>query len=166
MPWVTHEFLFHKILIYSSNIYKKRYEALPLQSFFMQTWEVLRTIHIVSKPSIPSISRTLHITIQATAAAAKSLQLCPTLCDPIDSSPPDSPVPGILQARRLEWVAISFSNSWKWKVKGKSLSHVQLFVNPWSAAFQAPPSIGFASQEYWSRVPSPSPTIQATIIKQ
>ena len=51
------------------------------------------------------------ITAAATAAAAKSLQLCPTLCDPIDSSPPGSPVPGILQARTLEWVAISFSNA-------------------------------------------------------
>ena len=88
-----------------------------------------------------------------TAAAAKSLQSCPTLCDPIDGSPPDSPVPGILQARTLEWVAISFSNAWKWKVKGKSLSHVQLFVTPWTAAHQAPPSMGFSRQEYWSGVP-------------
>ena len=60
------------------------------------------------------------------AAAAKSLQLCPTLCDPRDGSPPGSPIPGILQARTLEWVAISFSNAWKWKVKVKSLSRVQL----------------------------------------
>ena len=77
------------------------------------------------------------------AAAAKSLQLCPTLCDPIDGSPPGSPVPGILQARTLEWVAISFSNVWKWKVKVKSLSRVQLFATPWTAAYQAPPSMGF-----------------------
>ena len=62
------------------------------------------------------------------AAAAKSLQLCPTLCDPIDSSPPGSSVPGILQARILEWIAISFSNAWKWKMKAKSLSHIQLYV--------------------------------------
>ena len=68
------------------------------------------------------------------AAAAKWLQSCLILCDPIDSSPPGSPVPGILQARTLEWVAISFSNTWKWKVKGKSLSRVQLFVTPWTAA--------------------------------
>ena len=74
------------------------------------------------------------------AAAAKSLQLCPTLCDPIGISPPGSPVPGILQARTLEWVAISFSNAWKWKVKGKSLSRAQLFATPWTAAHQAPPS--------------------------
>ena len=77
------------------------------------------------------------------AAAAKSLQSCPTLCSPIDGSPPGSAVPGILQARTLEWVAISFSNAWKWKVKMKSLSRVQLFATPWTAAYQAPPSMGF-----------------------
>ena len=77
----------------------------------------------------------------AAAAAAKSLQLCPTLCDPIDGSPPGFPVPGILQARTLEWVAISFSNAWKWKVKVKSLSRVQLLATPWTAAYQAPPSM-------------------------
>ena len=92
----------------------------------------------------------------STAAAAKSLQSCPTLCDPIDSSPPGSPVPEILQARTLEWVAISFSNAWKWKVKGKSLSRVRLFATPWTAAHQAPPSMGFSRQEYWSGVPLPS----------
>ena len=76
----------------------------------------------------------------AATAAAKSLQSCPTLCDPIDSSPPGSPVPGILQARTLEWVAISFFNAWKWKVKVKSLSSVWLLATPWTA--QAPPSVG------------------------
>ena len=86
-------------------------------------------------------------------AAAKLLQSCPILCDPIDSSPPDSPVPGILQARTLEWVAISFSNAWKWKVKVKSPSRVQLSVTPWTAAHQAPLSMGFSRQEYWSGVP-------------
>ena len=90
------------------------------------------------------------------AAAAKSLQSCPTLCDPIDGSPPGSPVPGILQARTLEWVTISFSNAWKWKVKGKLLSRVQLFATPWTAAHQAPPSMGFSRQEHWSGVPLPS----------
>ena len=89
------------------------------------------------------------------AAAAKSLQSCPTLCDPIDGSPPSPTVPGILQARTLEWVAISFSNAWKWKVK--SLSHVWLLLIPWIAAYQAPPSMGFSRQEYWSGVPLPSP---------
>ena len=86
--------------------------------------------------------------LQIPAAAAKSLQSCRTLCDPIDSSPPGSPVCGILQARTLEWVAISFSNAWKWKVKVKSLSRVQLLATPWTAAHQAPPSMGFARQEY------------------
>ena len=89
---------------------------------------------------------------------SKSLQLCPTLCDPIDCSPPGSPVPGILQARTLEWVAISFSNAWKWKVKVKSLSRVWLLATPWTVARQAPPSMGFSRQEYWSGVPLPSPT--------
>ena len=77
---------------------------------------------------------------------AKSLQSCPTLCDPIDGSLPGSPVPGILQARTLEWVAISFSNAWKWKEKVKSLSRVQLPATPWTAAHQAPPSTGFSRQ--------------------
>jgi len=91
------------------------------------------------------------------AAAAKSLQSCPTLCDPIDGSPLGSPVPGILQARILEWVAISFSNAWRWKVKVKSLSPIRLWVTPWTAAYRAPPSMGFSRQEYWSGVPMPSP---------
>ena len=91
----------------------------------------------------------------AAAAAAKLLQLCLILCDPIDSSPPGSPVPGILQARTLECVAISFSNAWKWKMKVKSLSRVQLLAIPWTAAYQAPPSMGFSKQEYWSGLPVP-----------
>ena len=89
----------------------------------------------------------------AAAAAAKLLQSCPTLCDLIDGSPPHSPVPGIFQARTLEWVAISFSSAWKWKVKMKLLSHVQLLATPWTAAYQAPPPMGFSRQEYWSGVP-------------
>ena len=89
-------------------------------------------------------------------------QSCPTLCDPIDSSPPGSPVPGILQARTLEWVAISFSSAWKWKVKVKSLSCVRLLVTPWTAAYQAPLSMGFSRQEYWSGVPLPSPLYSET----
>ena len=98
------------------------------------------------------------------AAAAKPLQSCPTLCDPIDGSPPGSPVPGILQARTLEWVAISFSNPRKWKVKVKSLSHVWLLATPWTAAYQAPPSMGFSRQEYWSGVPLLSPTERAGVL--
>ena len=92
-------------------------------------------------------------------AAAKSLQSCPTLCNPIDGGPPGSPVPGILQARTLEWVAIFFSNAWKGKLKVKSLSRVQLVATPWSAAYQALLSIGFSRQEYWSGVPLPSPIV-------
>ena len=92
-----------------------------------------------------------------TAAAAKSLQSCPTLCYPTDGSPPGSPVPGILQARTLVGVAIFFSNAWKWKVKVKVLSRVRLITTPWTAAYQAPLSIGFSRQEYWSGVPLPSP---------
>ena len=88
---------------------------------------------------------------------ATSLQLCPTLCNPMDSSPPGSSVHRILQARILEWGAVSFSNAWKWKVKVKLLSRVQLLATRWTAAYQAPPSTGFSRQEYWSGVPSPSP---------
>ena len=84
------------------------------------------------------------------AAAAKSLQSCPTLCNRRDGSPPGFPVPGILQARTLEWVAISFSNPWKWKVKVKSFSRVRLLATPWTAAYQAPPSMGIFRQKYWS----------------
>ena len=103
--------------------------------------------------------RILSITLlaSAAAAAAKSLQSCQTLYDPIEDSPPGSAVPGILQARTLEWVAISFSSAWKWKVKGKLLSRVRLLVTPRIAAYQAPPSMGFSRQEYWSGVPLPSP---------
>ena len=95
----------------------------------------------------------------AAAAAAKSLQSCLTLCDPIDGSPPGSPVPGILQARTLEWGAISFSSAWKWKMKGKLLSLIRLLATPWPVAHQAPSSMGFSRQEYWSRVPLPSPNL-------
>ena len=98
-----------------------------------------------------------QIIFPVAATAAKLLQLCPTLWDPIDGSPPCSAVPEILQARTLEWVAISFSNAWKGKVKVKSLSRVRLLVTPWTAAYQAPPSVGFSRQEHWSGVPLPSP---------
>ena len=106
-------------------------------------------LRLLPRDSYPGASRVLKRAFQgyvpvlipwafsvgnAAAAAAKSLQSCPTLCDPIDGSPPGSPVPGILQARTLEWVAISFSSARKWKVKVKSLSHVQLFETPWTAA--------------------------------
>ena len=106
-------------------------------------------MRVQKRETIATVSKTA-------AAAAKSLQSCPNLCDPIDRSPPGSPVPGILQARTLEWVAISFSNAWKWKVKVKLFSHVQLLATPWTAAYQGPPSMGFSRQEYWSGVPLPS----------
>ena len=95
----------------------------------------------------------------AAAAAAKLLQSCPTLCDPPDGSAPGSTVPGILQARTLESVAISLSNAWKWKQKVKSFSRARLSETPWTAAYQAPPSMGFSRQEYWSGVPLPSPAL-------
>ena len=94
------------------------------------------------------------------AAAAKWLQSCPTLCAPTDGSPPGSPVPGILQARTLEWVAISFSNEWKW-----SHSVVSDSATPWTAAHQAPPSMGFSRPEYWSGVPLPSPLVSLGRVK-
>ena len=109
------------------------------------------TLSAKFKPKLPNWKSV------AAAAAAKSLQSCPTLCDPIDGSPPGSPVPGILQARTLEWVTISFSNALKRKNKVKSLSHVRLLATSWTAAYQAPPSMGFSRQEYWSGVPLPSP---------
>ena len=99
-------------------------------------------------------------------ATAKSLQSCPTLCDPIDGSPPGSAIPGILQARTLEWVTISFSNAWRWKSKVKSLSCVWLLATPWTAAYQAPPSMGFSRQEYWSGVPLPSPTLKWRVLQK
>jgi len=103
--------------------------------------------------------------INAYAAAAKSLQSCLTLGDPIDGSQPGSSVPGILQARTLECVAISFSSAWKWKVKVKLLSRIRLLATPWTAAYQAPPSMGFSRQEYWSGVPLPSPNAYSILLR-
>ena len=146
--------------------------ALPLASF-PGTWNaiVYDSFQCKSLPCSPVRSgpssilssnlsfllKKLYIPWLAAAAAAQSLQSCPTLCDPRDGSPPGSPVPGILQARTLEWVAISFSNAWKWKVKVKSLSRVPFLATPWTVASQAPTSMGFSRQEYWSGVPLPSP---------
>ena len=133
-------------------------------------WNMLRRIkeprelvdqcpHIAGKKmSPPLVKECVQGHTPSYAAAAKSLQSCPTLCNPIDGSPPGSPVPGILQARTLEWVAISFSNARKWKVKVKSLSCIWLFATPWTVAYQAPLSLGFSRQEYWSGVPLPSLT--------
>ena len=116
----------------------------------------------VNSPILPLVSAAESPFLFPAAAAAKSLQSCPTLCNPIDGSPPGSPVYGILQARILEWVAISSSNAWKWKAKVKSLSRVRLLATPWTAAYQAPPSVGFSRQEYWSGLPLPSPPVNTT----
>jgi len=128
----------------------------PLELACNQDTSIVLKSHLWDASSIeqwaPLICR--HATYGT--ATAKSLQSCPTLCDPIDGSPPGFPIPGILQARTLEWVAISFSNAWKWRVKVKSLSHVWLLETPWTAAHQAPPSMGFSRQQYWSGMPLPS----------
>ena len=107
---------------------------------------------------ILNIERTMYLSINIQqiiywAPAAKSFQSRPTLCDPTDGSPPGCPVPGIFQARTLEWVAISFSNAWKWKVKMKSLCCAWLLATPWTEAYQPPLFMGFSRQEYWSGVP-------------
>ena len=115
--------------------------------YFSTLW-YHHTVLISRNVSSYTVVKSIH-----TTATAKSLQSCPTLCDPIDGSPPGSVIPGILQARTLEWVAISLSNAWKWKVKVKSLSRVRLLATPWTAAYQAPLAMGFSRQEYWSGVP-------------
>ena len=114
---------------------------------------------------LPSPFKILPLSTHNAATAAKSRQSCPTLCDHTDGSPPGSAVPGILQARTLEWAAISFSSAWKWRVKVKSLSCVWLFATPWTVTYQAPPSMGFSRQEYWSGVPLPSPLPTIALIK-
>ena len=130
----------------------------------VSTWKGYLASLIIKERQIKTAERPcflFFILSKAAPAAAKSLQSCPTLCNPIDGSPPSSPVPGILQARTLEWVAISFSNAGKWNVKVKLLSHVWLLATWWTAAYQAPPSMGFSRQEYWSGVPLPSPLSKA-----
>ena len=129
--------------------------SLPLTGRFFTTSTTWEAPCIAWSASIKICTTILWYTYAA--AAAKSLQSCLTLYNPRDGSPPGSPIPGILQARTLEWVAISFSKEWKWKVKVKSLSHVRLFTTPWTVAYQAPPSMGFSRQEYWSGLPLPSP---------
>ena len=139
-----------------SDLAAARWKKIPAWSthYILVAWSlVYKNISnwIVSLFSVPHFP--------SSVLSAKSLQSCPTLCDPIDGSPPGFPVPGILQVRTLEWVAISFSNAWKWKVKVKSLSHFWPSATPWTAAFQAPPSMRFSRQEYWSGVPLPSPSL-------
>ena len=115
--------------------------------------------YLLPSPSLTDLIVFLYAPVAA--AAAKSCQLCPTLCDPLDGSPPGSSIPGILQARTL---VCSLSNAWKWKVKVKTLSRVRLLATPWTAAYQAPPSVGFSRQEYWSRLPLPSPVCSYRIL--
>ena len=117
------------------------------------------TEHFLDSEIFLYVTITVDTCHYAAAAAAKLLQSCLTLCNPIDGSPPGSPIPGILQARTLKWTAISFSNAWKWKVKVKSISRVRLLATPWTAAHQAPPSMGFSRQKYWNGVPLPSPHV-------
>ena len=128
-----------------------------LRSINMSTNDPILFLFMAESYSIVYMNHMFFIHSFVAAAAAKSLQSCPTLCDPIDGSPPSSPDPGILQARTLEWVATSFSNVWKWKVKVKSHGRVWLWATPWTAVYQAPPSMGFSRPEYWSGSPLPSP---------
>jgi len=130
----------------SNSVQPRRRQPIKIFKCLLNKWKFIFQFIHVSK-ALPNLFY------------AKSLQSCPTLCNPIDGSPPGSPVPGILQARTLEWVAISFSNAWKWKVKVKSLSRVRPSATPWTAAFQAPPFMGFSKQEYWSGLPLPSPNL-------
>ena len=147
--------LIHKV---SPSILEWVDHPLPRESSPPRNW--------TQSPALQADPLPTEIIALAAAATAKSLQSCSTLCDPIDGSPTGSPIPGILQARTLEWVAISFSNAWKWKVKVKSLSGVRLLATPWTAAYQAPPSMGFSRQEYWSGVPLPSPIIALSWVKK
>ena len=143
-------------LIYPFQLERNRREYVPLSNPVGAPVPVSLQLPYItsSQQDMPSCFAT---TQACCCCSAKSLQSCPTLCDLIDSSPPGSPLPGILQARTLERVAISFSSAWKWRVKVKSLSCVRPLATPWTAAHQAPPSIGFSRQEYWSGSPLPSP---------
>ena len=123
-------------------------------------WQSIRLCHPWDSPG-KNTGLGCHFLLQCTKVKSESedARSYSTPSDPMDSSPPGSPIPGILQARTLEWVAISFSNAWKWKVKVKSLSRFWLLATPWTAAHQGPPSMGFSRQEYWSGVPLPSPEL-------
>ena len=147
-PWISPDFAHCPLWVPSSPVQTHLKLVIWVKRCFSKYWQLTSSKWEAS----------WHLFTAAAAAAAKSLQSCPTLCDPIGVSPPGSLVPGILQARTLEWVAISFSTAWKWKVKVKLLSRVRLFATPWTAAYQAPPSMGFSRLEYWSGVPLPSPT--------
>ena len=141
-----------------------RREWQPTQVFLSGESHWQRHLAGYSPWALKELDTTEWLMLTLPAAAAKSLQLCPTLGNPRDGSPPGFPVPGILQARTLEWVTISFSNAWKWKVKVKSLSRVRLFATPWTAAYQAPLSMGFSRQEYWNGLPLTSPTLPSVLL--
>ena len=116
-------------------------------------------------PPYPRLLNPLHWQTDSLPLAPPGKPLLPLCCfshvrlcaTPQTAAQPGFPVSGILQARTLEWIAIAFSNAWKWRVKVKSLSCVRLLATPWTVAYQAPPSMGFSRQEYWSGVPLPSP---------
>ena len=131
-----------------------------IRNNFGRTLEIKKNPNRMMRPEkykeVLKLNRSVYHKNSIAAAAAKSLQSCPTLCDPKDGSPPGSSAPGILQARTLEWVAISFSNAC---MHAKSFSRVHFCVTPWTAAHQAPLSPGFSRQEYWSGLPFPSPRI-------
>ena len=147
------------------KVYSESDYFLPLLPLLPTLLISILWIIAVASLTVSLLPLSTHLkTILNTAAAAKSLQSCQILYDPIDGSPPGSAIPGILQARILEWVAISFSNARKWKVKVKSFSRVRLFSTLWTAAYQAPLSMGFSRQEYWSGVPSPSPAEYISIV--
>ena len=138
----------------SKLLHKHRYPCLFISPFLLLL-ELLELVSFLAPPDFAKKGNTKNLLDLMYTTTTKLLQSCLTLCNPIGGSPPGSPVPGILQARTLEWVAISFSNAWKWKVKVKSLSRVWPSATPWTAAFQAPLSMGFSRQEYWSGVPLP-----------
>ena len=141
--------------------YSKAFTQTPSASSLPLLVPLFLLLHLLLQysPLLPAFLLEESFWPPAAAAAAKSLQLCSTVCDPRDGSPPGFAVPGILQARTLEWVAIAFSNAWKWKLKVKSLSCVRLLATPWTIAHQAPPSMGFSRQEYWSGVPRLNQTV-------
>ena len=124
----------------------------PIPSPPKENWPISQLLAVIENKVRSELGVTIGYAAAATAAA-KSLQSCLTLCDPTEGSPPGSPVPGILQARTLEWAATSFSSAWEWKVKVKSLSRAQLLATPCTAAYQAPLSLGFSRQEHWSGLP-------------
>ena len=145
--WTQRKLRTEKLMLLNCSVAEDSWESYPTPQLEDIISSGLSLFYCPALTSIHDYWKTIALTVcQPAAAAAKLLQSCPTLCDPIDGSPPGSTIPGILQARTLEWVATSFSSAGKWKVKVKSFSRVQLLVTPWTAAYQAPPSMGFSRQ--------------------